>query len=192
MSAAPYLNNAGAFLIHTLFGFYILIVLLRFLLQSVRADFYNPLVQFLVRLSDPPLKPLRQLVPGIMGIDLAAVVLMLALQALRLGLALPLAGFSPSGAALVVLSVAELLGLAVMVYFWGIIIQAVMSWLNQDMRHPLRVVLWQLTAPVLRPARNLLPPIGGVDLSPILVLIALQLVNMLVVWPIRDFGSTLL
>ncbi|HXH03769.1 MAG TPA: YggT family protein [Candidatus Competibacteraceae bacterium] len=192
MDGTPYLSNAGAFLIQTLFGFYILLVMLRFLLQWVRADFYNPLVQFLVRLTNPPLVPLRRLVPGLLGLDMAAVVLMVALQLIELLLLLALDGRSASPGGLLVLSLAELLGLLVTVYFWGIIVQAVMSWINPDPRHPLLSLLWQLTAPLLRPARRLLPPVVGIDLSPILVLIALQLLNLLLVAPLRDAGYALL
>ena len=192
MSGAPYFNNAGVFLIHTLFGFYILVVMLRFLLQWVRADFYNPLVQFLVKLSDPPLRPLRRFVPGLMGLDMAAVVLMLALQMLELLLILSLSDHNTNLFGLLVLALAELLGLLVTVFFWAVIIRVIMSWVNQNPHHPLLVVLHQLTEPIMRPAANLVPVISGFDLSPILVLIALQLLNIVLVAPLRDMGFALL
>ena len=80
----PYVGNAATFLISTLFSFYILLVLLRMLLGWVRADFYNPISQFLVKATNPPLIPLRRFIPGYGGVDLAAVVLLIALQALEL------------------------------------------------------------------------------------------------------------
>jgi YggT family protein len=175
--------TAVAFLIQTLFGFYILAVMLRFLLQCVRADFYNPLVQFLVRITNPPLLPLRRIVPGYRGLDLAAVVLAFVLQFVEVVL-LNALSIQPVGVgALLLVAVLELLKLLINIYLWGVIIQAVLSWFNPDPYHPAARVLAQLTAPVLRPAQRLLPPISGVDLSPMLVVIALIFVSLL----LQDF-----
>jgi len=175
--------TATLFLIQTVFGFYILAVMLRFLLQCVRADFYNPLVQFLVRITNPPLLPLRRIVPGYRGLDLASVVLAFALQAIEVVLIALLLGQSASVGGLLLLTVAELLKLLINIYLWGVVIQAVLSWFNPDPRHPAARVLAQLTAPVLRPARRLLPPISGVDLSPLLVVVALIFISLL----LQDF-----
>ena len=175
--------TAVVFLIQTLFGFYILAVMLRFLLQCVRADFYNPLVQFLVRITNPPLLPLRRFVPGYRGLDLAAVVLALVLQFIEVTL-LNTLSIQPVGVGgLLMLTVLELLKLLINIYLWGVIIQAVMSWFNPDPYHPAARVLAQLTAPVLRPARRIIPPISGVDLSPMLVVVALIFVSLL----LQDF-----
>jgi YggT family protein len=177
--------TAVAFLIQTLFGFYILAVMLRFLLQCVRADFYNPLVQFLVRITNPPLLPLRRIVPGYRGLDLAAVVLAFALQLIEVVL-LNALSIQPVGVgALLLVAVLELIKLLINIYLWGVIIQAVLSWFNPDPYHPAARVLAQLTAPVLRPAQRLLPPISGVDLSPMLVVIALIFLSLL----LQDFVS---
>lgn len=192
MNSTPYLSNAGVFLIQTLFGFYILTVMLRFLLQWVRADFYNPLVQFLVKLTNPPLLPLRRVIPTLMGLDLAAIVLMLALQVVELLLIFGLLGAGFNGAALLVLAVTELLSLLINVYFWAILIRVILSWVNPDPRHPALSLLRQLTEPVMAPAQRLLPPIAGLDLSPILVLVGLQLLNLLLIAPLRDLGYGLL
>ena len=175
--------TAVVFLIQTLFGFYILAVMLRFLLQWVRADFYNPLVQFLVRITNPPLLPLRRIVPGYRGLDLAAVVLALVLQFIEVTL-LNTLSIQPVGVGgLLMLTALELLKLLINIYLWSVIIQAVMSWFNPDPYHPAARVLAQLTAPVLRPARRIVPPISGVDLSPMLVVVALIFVSLL----LQDF-----
>jgi len=175
--------TAVVFLIQTLFGFYILAVMLRFLLQCVRADFYNPLVQFLVRITNPPLLPLRRIVPGYRGLDLAAVVLALVLQFIEVTL-LNTLSIQPVGVGgLLMLTALELLKLLINIYLWSVIIQAVMSWFNPDPYHPAARVLAQLTAPVLRPARRIVPPISGVDLSPMLVVVALIFVSLL----LQDF-----
>lgn len=176
--------TATIFLIQTVFGFYILAVMLRFLLQCVRADFYNPLVQFLVRITNPPLLPLRRIVPGYRGLDLASVVLAFALQLVEVLLVtLLLLGQKAGVGGLLLLTVAELLKLLINIYLWGVVIQVVLSWFNPDPYHPAARVLAQLTAPVLRPARKLLPPISGVDLSPLVVVVALIFVSLL----LQDF-----
>jgi len=161
-----------------LFGFYILAVMLRFLLQCVRADFYNPLVQFLVRITNPPLLPLRRIVP-------AYLVLAFLLQFIEVVL-LNALSIQPMGVGgLLLVTVLELVKLLINIYLWGVIIQAVLSWFNPDPYHPAARVLTQLTAPVLRPAQRLLPPISGVDLSPMLVVIALIFISLL----LQDFLS---
>ena len=175
--------TATVFLIQTVFGFYILAVMLRFLLQWVRADFYNPLVQFLVRITNPPLLPLRRIIPGYRGLDLAAVALAFALQLIEVLLVALLFGRALGVGGLLLLTVMELLKLLINIYLWGVIIQAVLSWVNPDPYHPAARVLAQLTAPLLRPARRLLPPISGVDLSPMLVVVALIFVSLL----LQDF-----
>ncbi len=175
--------TATVFLIQTLFGFYILAVMLRFLLQCVRADFYNPLVQFLVRITNPPLLPLRRIIPGYRGLDLASVVLAFALQLVEVLLIALLFDRALGVGGLLLLTMMELLKLLINIYLWGVIIQAVLSWINPDPYHPAARVLAQLTAPLLRPARRLLPPISGVDLSPMLVVVALIFVSLL----LQDF-----
>lgn len=192
MSSTPYLNNAGVFLVQSLFGFYILIVMLRFLLQWARADFYNPLVQFLVKLTNPPLIPLRRFIPGLMGLDMAAVALMLSLQVVESLLLLSLLGHGASFAGLLVLAVAKFLKLLIYIFIGAVIIQAILSWINPDPHHPITSLLYQLTYPVLRPIRGLLPAISGVDLSPMLVLIILWLLKMLLVDPLITIGLNLL
>ncbi|MDS4020337.1 MAG: YggT family protein [Candidatus Competibacter sp.] len=171
--------TATVFLIQTLFGFYILAVMLRFLLQCVRADFYNPLVQFLVRITNPPLLPLRRIIPGYRGLDLASIILAFVLQGVEVLLVTLLLGRPAGVGGLLLLTVAELLKLLINIYLWGVVIQAVMSWFNPDPHHPAARVLAQLTAPVLRPARRVLPPISGVDLSPMLVVVALIFISLL-------------
>ncbi|HCK80832.1 MAG TPA: YggT family protein [Candidatus Competibacter sp.] len=175
--------TATIFLIQTLFGFYILAVMLRFLLQCVRADFYNPLVQFLVRITNPLLVPLRRLVPGYRGWDLASIVLAFTLQLVEIAVVTLLLGRDTNIGSLVLLAAMELLKLLINIYLWGVVIQAVLSWFSPDPYHPAARVLAQLTAPLLRPVRRLLPPISGVDLSPMVVIVALIFISLL----LQDF-----
>jgi YggT family protein len=187
-----YLSDAAAFLVTTVFDLYILVVMLRFLLQLLRVDFYNPVSQFVVKLTTPPLRYLRRFIPGFGGIDVASLVLMLGLKLVERWLVLGLQGVAAGPAALVVLSVAELLDLLIDIYVVSVLAQVILSWVNPGLQNPLVSLLRQLTEPVLRPARRLLPPISGWDLSPILVLVALQLGSILLVSPLRDLGRGLL
>ena len=192
MNGAQYFNQAGQFLLQLVFGFYILALLLRFLLQWARADFYNPLVQLLVKLTNPPLLPLRRYIPSYQGLDMAAVVLMLLLQLVELLLSAWLFGQPVTLPGLLVMALAELLGLLLTVLLWAVILQAVLSWFNPDFRQPVVHLLYDLTEPILRPARRLLPPFSGLDLSPLLVIVALQLGRILVLAPLQDIGLALL
>lgn len=187
-----YLSQASAFLIDTVFGLYILLVLLRFLLQLARADFYNPICQFLVKATNPPLKPLRRIVPGLWKIDLASVVLLLALQMTALWLIHLAAGRSISIEGLFVLSMADLLGLTLNVFLVSILIQVILSWVGPGAHNnPVFSILYSLNEPLLAPARRVLPSMSGIDFSPLLVLIAIQLLKILVLSPISDLGKSL-
>ncbi|HEC19217.1 MAG TPA: YggT family protein [Gammaproteobacteria bacterium] len=186
-----YAGNAGVFLVQTLFGLYIGAVMLRYLLGVVRADFYNPISQFLVKITNPPLVPLRRIIPSLGGIDLASLILLLALQVLELLAVGLITGLSFHPAGLMVLSVAELLGLLFQIYFFTILIQVVLSWVSPGGYNPAVSLLYSLNEPLLGRARRILPPIHGFDLSPILVMIGIQLLNILVVAPIHDLGRGL-
>lgn len=187
---SEYLSNPLEFIVHTLFGLYILVVMLRFLFQWVRADFYNPICQFLVKATNPLLRPLRRVIPGFGGIDLASIVLMLVLQILTFLLIFSLRGVAPSFGPLLMLSVAELVSLFLNVFLVAIIIQVILSWVNPGAYNPITGLLYSLTEPVLAPARRLVPPIGGLDLSPIVVLLVLQVTKMLIIPPLLQMARS--
>jgi len=188
-----YFNQAGLYLIQLVFSFYILLVLLRLLFQLVRASFYNPISQFIVTFTQPPLQFLRRFIPGLFGIDMAAVVLLLALQILEIYMIAWFQGASPAVGGVVVLAVAQLIEFTVYVFIVAIFIRIILSWVNPyGTRHPVGDLLYSLTEPLLAPARRLIPPIGGLDLSPIAVFVLLQLTLILIVRPLRDFGGGLL
>jgi YggT family protein len=186
-----YLTSAAAFLIDAVFSLYMLVVLLRLLLQLVRADFYNPICQFIVKVTNPPLKPLRRIIPGIGGIDMASVLLLLALQMLKRTLIAVAGGMLLPFPGLAVLSLGELIGLVLNVYMVSILIQIILSWIGPGTYNPLTAILYAINEPVMRPARRLLPPISGIDLSPILVFLGIGLLRILVVSPLLDLGHRL-
>ena len=186
-----YGTNAIEFLIHTLFGLYLIAIMLRVLLQLTRADFYNPVSQFLVKVTNPPLIPLRRVIPGFMGIDFAAIVLMIVLKAVEIFLIVLIKGVSIKISGLVVLSIAELLRLLINVYFFTILIQVIISWVNPGTYNPAVSLLYSINEPLLSRARRIIPPISGFDLSPIVVIILLQLISMLLIQPVADLGQGL-
>ena len=183
-----YFSNAALFLVETFFGLYIFAVLLRFLLQRVRADFHNPIAQFLVAITNPPLKPLRRVIPGLFGIDLASVLLLLILEAVRAALIYFLAGQAFHPGAIVLSGVVDLLRATSNLFLFAILIRVILSWVN-PYPNAATQLLARLTDPLLRPAQRMIPPFSGVDLSPMLVMIGLVLMQMLIVSPLADFGS---
>lgn len=189
--AGGYGSNALVFLIQTVFSLYIIAVMLRFLLQLTRADFYNPLSQFLVKVTNPPLIPLRRVIPGMLGIDVAAVVLLIAIQMVELFLVFIVQGITLAPLGLLVLTLAELLNLALNVFLFTILIQVVLSWINPGTYNPAVTLLYSLNDPLLGRARRMLPPIHGFDFSPIVVLVLIQLLKILLIAPIMDLGKTL-
>lgn len=190
----PYFSDAGLYLIEAIFGFYILTLLLRLLFQLARADFYNPITQFLVALTNPPLLPLRRVIPLVGGIDLASIVLLIALQMLELYLLAWIQGAQPGWVGVLVLSVARLIKYTVWIYIIAILIRVILSWVNPygRSRHPAGDLLYSLTEPMLAPARRLIPAVGGLDISPILVFVLLQVTLMLIVRPLEDTGASLI
>ncbi|MBI5450512.1 MAG: YggT family protein [Gammaproteobacteria bacterium] len=186
-----YLSNAALYLVEAISGLYMMLVLLRFLLQKARASFHNPFSQFIVKVTNPPLKPLRRVIPGWGGVDLAALVLLFALQMATLALIYLILGQTFNLAGMGVLAVAELLNLTLTTYLITVIAQAILSWVGPGGPNPLSGLLYSLNEPLLRPVRRLLPLISGIDLSPLVVLIIIQLLKILAVAPLADLGRAL-
>jgi YggT family protein len=190
--AGGYFADAGLFLVDTVLGLYILIVLLRFLFQLAGADFYNPLSQFIVKASNPPLARLHKLIPSLWGVDLGAIVLLLTLEGLKLALTALMLGHTPRVSGVLILSIGELLKLAVYVVVFSIFVRALLSWVSSGAHNPMARLLGSFTEPLLAPARRLLPATGGLDLSPIIVFMALMLGLKLIIQPLLDMGRAML
>ena len=189
---SPYLGNTLTFIIETISGLYILIVLLRFILQYMRADFYNPLSQFIVKVTQPLLRPMRRYIPGYSGLDLSALVLMLVLQSLEILLVNMITGQPTGFAGLGVLAIAKLFMLTSYVFMFSIFILVILSWIQPQGYNPLVGMMQTLADPLMRPARRLIPPMGGLDLSPLVVLLGIGVVQRLFIAPIMGFGYGLL
>lgn len=172
-------GNAFAYLVGTVLDLLITAVMLRVLLQAVRADWYNPISQFLVKVTDPVLQPLRRIVPPVRRVDTAAILLMLLLEFASVWIVSRLGSnpLAPSGVLL--FSITKLMATLLTLYFVLIIVAVLLSWLAPGSRHPVVPLVHQLTRPVLRPIRRLIPPIAGVDLSPLIALIAIRFLMLL-------------
>ncbi len=175
---------ALVFLVNTVFGIYIFLIMLRFLLQWQQVGFRgDPIVRLLWKTTDPPLKLLYTFIPGWRDIDFAAIVLMLTLKMLELMLIAWLYGQHLSIIGLLLISTASLLSLVIYIFMFAIIIQVILSWVapHSSSKNPLANILYYLTEPLLRPIRGKIPPLQGVDLSPLVVVITLQLAEILLV-----------
>src|SRR5690554_1381987 len=175
-------NMAAVYVVQTLGSLYLLIVLLRFILQLVRADFYNPISQFIVRATQPLLKPMRRVIPGFGGIDIASLVLALAVQVVLLALIIKLMGFAlPPVLQLLVWALVGITALFLKIFFFALIISVILSWVAPHSHNPAAMLVFQLCEPLLAPIRRVLPSMGGLDLSPIFAFIALNLLDMLLI-----------
>ena len=175
-------TNALTYLVGTLIDLYIAAVLIRLLLQWVRADFYNPVCQFLVKVTDPVIVPLRRVIPSIRRLDTASVLLILALEIFSVWIASRISSSPLNFEQVVLFSLMKLAATLLMTYFFLIIASVILSWVGARMRHPVVPLVYQLTEPVLLPFRKIIPSIAGIDLSPLFALIAIRFLLLLIGW----------
>ena len=178
------MNPTGAliYLIGTITDLYVTAILLRLLLQWVKADFYNPLSQFLIKVTNPVLVPARRIIPSIGKLDTASVLVMAVLELIQLAIITQLTQATYPLQFLLLFAFKKLLVTLLITYFVLIIARVIVSWVANQSRHPLIPLIYQLTEPVLRPINRLVPPIGGIDLSPLFALVALRFLLLLLGW----------
>jgi YggT family protein len=169
-------------IINTLGGLYIFAILLRFLLQATRADFYNPVSQSIVKFTSPLLAPLRRIIPGYRGFDFAALVLALVLNTVATALMIIIAGFNlPAIGSIVAWSFVGLVDFILNIYFYGLLISIIASWIAPYSGNPVLLLIHQLLEPLMKRVHKVIPPMGGLDFSPIFVFLGIQVVEILVV-----------
>lgn len=177
-------NNAMLLLVNILFELYLWVLLLRVLLQWCKADFFNPFSQFIWRVTQPLAAPLTRLIPRWRQLDVAGLVICVMFAWLYVvtiyGLFFPrpvdpLTAFGYASLKLITHTLS--------LFTLSIFIQALLSWFGPGVNNPAASVLWSINEPLLRPVRRLIPPIGGLDLTPLFVIIALQVVNQIVPLP---------
>jgi YggT family protein len=178
------ITQALAFVLDALFQLFVLAVLLRFWMQAFRAPARNPIAQFSMALTDFAVRPMRRVVPGALNLDWASMVVALLVEFVLQVLLVLVSGLNLNGEvlpALFFLAFVKLIRLSIYIFMGAIILQAVLSWVSP--RHPMAPFFMALTRPFLKPFQRAVPPIGGVDITPVLALIAFQLVLMLpVTW----------
>ena len=170
--------QATQFLVNTLFDLYLMVAILRVWLQLVRADFYNPVSQFVVKATNPIVIPLRRIIPGFAGIDWAGVLLVLLVGFAQVSTLQLLFGNGYPVQEILIVSLISVVKEVFQLMFWVMVIRAILSWISQGY-NPIEALLHQLTEPLLAPVRKIIPPLGGLDLSMIVFLIGLQFVQFL-------------
>ncbi|MDD8059368.1 MULTISPECIES: YggT family protein [Shewanella] len=170
--------NAMVFLINTLFDLYLMVVILRFWLQLAKADFYNPFSQFVVKATQPIIAPMRRVLPSMGSIDTSSILLALIVVVLKMLVLTLIAGASFDLLTILLFAVVSVFKNAGVLLFWMLLIRAILSWFNQGY-NPVVMIMTQLTEPILAPVRKILPSMGGLDLSVLVVFIAMNFLNML-------------
>ncbi len=172
-------------IVYSLMSLFLVIVILRFLLQLVRADFYNPVSQAIVKITMPLLKPLRKVIPSVLGIDTASVVLIILVQLIAtslLAMILGVWGIILNPLPLILWGLVGALTIISSIFFWCMIISIIGSFIAPMSHHPLLTLANQIINPLAAPIRKLIPPLGGVlDISPIIILLGLKIVDMLII-----------
>ncbi|ASP38144.1 YggT family protein [Bacterioplanes sanyensis] len=183
------LMQVGLLLVNTIGSLFALVVLMRFLLQLVRADFYNPISQFVVKVTNPLLLPLRRVVPGFAGLDVASLLLAWLVQCLYIGAIGVMLGLGLPWANILVWGTIGLVSLLFNIYFWGLLIVVIASWIAPNSYNPALILINQLLEPVMAPIRAKMPDMGGLDLSPLIFILALKVAEILLLTPLYQLGQ---
>ena len=187
-----YFSQAIIFLVKLFFDIYILTLILRYLLTIVRVDSLNPLSALIIKVTNPLLKPLRRTIPGYFGIDWASIISLFLVQAIEIILvALIITGGMPAFSGLTMLTIAYLLRTILYIYLFIIIIQVIISWINPNVYNPITTIMYQISEPNLKPIRQFIPSSGGLDFSPLVALIIINLLMILIISPLMDLGQKL-
>lgn len=188
------LNTSSAlqFLISAVFGLAILLVLFRFLLQAVQADFYNPLTQFIVKITNPVLKLFSGFIPTLGHINLAALLLAIILETLKILISFVLQGQGlPHIVGVVLWAVGDLAYYTIQIYIYSIILVAILSWFKPAGSNALLEILYRISWPLLKPVKKIIPLIAGIDISPIPVLIILKFISILIIVPFINMAAAM-
>lgn len=175
-------GSSLALIFNALAGLYILAILLRFLLQLARADVYNPVSQAVIRVTNPAVRVFRNFIPGYRGLDFSSLILALVVEGISICVLILLYGGDiPSLTFVITWAFVGILYFIINIYYFAIIASIIMSFVmlfSGNMNpHPILQLVWQLTEPVMAPVRKIIPPMGGLDFSPIFIFIAIGLIQ---------------
>ena len=178
------MGSSAALIFSTVTGIYLLAVLLRFLLQVAKADFYNPVSQAVIKITDPMIRVLRTVIPGYKGIDVSSLVLAFVIEAVAICTLIILYGENISNIGytnIVTWAFAGILLMIIKIYYYAILASIIMSFVmmfsGNTNPHSLLLLVWQLTEPIMSPVRKIIPSMGGLDFSPIFIFIAIQIIQ---------------
>lgn len=176
------LGSAGLMLVNTLINIYLFLLMLRFLLQASRADYYNPISQSVVKVTQPVVRPLQGFLRPVGPFDLATLGAGFIIKAISIIAIMQIAigGMPPLGG-IAIASLAALASAILKIYFFALIAMIILSWVAPQASHPGALLVFQLVEPIMAPVRKVIPPLGMIDLSPIVVFIAINLIDGIVV-----------
>lgn len=184
------LSGAAIFVVQTLVSLYLVIVLLRFVLQLVKANFYNPLSQFAVRATQPLLKPIRRVIPSVFGLDTSSLILSIVIQALLMAFVLMVTyGTFGDLPHLLMWAIIGVTSLFLKIFWVAMIVMVIVSWIAPGSHNPAAELAYQISEPVLAPFRKLVPNLGGLDISPIFAFLAIQVIQSFVMPPLAAYAG---
>jgi YggT family protein len=186
-----YVANAGTLIVNALFGIVMFILVLRVLLQVARANFYNPVCQGIYKVTNPVLMPLQKAIPNWKALNMAGVVLAWVLACLWIAIPAWIQGRAFGIGAILVLGFAQLLLFTLETLFWITIVRVVLSWVAGDSDNPVVPLVYRISDLLLKPFQRVIPPLGGIDLSPLVALLAVKVAEALIVHPLFDIGASL-
>ena len=187
-----YLAQATIFLVELFFDIFILAFFLRYLFTIVGVDLTNPLSALIIKITNPFLKPLRRTIPGYLGVDWSSILVLVLAQAIEIILVTSIiSGGAPALSGLIILTIAHLLRMILYIYLFVILIQVIISWINPNAYNPITAIMYQVSEPILQPIRRLVPSVGGLDFSPFIILVIINLLMMLIISPLMDRGQIL-
>jgi YggT family protein len=177
------MGNAGLLLVNTLINIYLFLMMLRFLLQASQADYYNPISQSVVKITQPVVRPFQGFLGPVMGrFDMATLAAAFVLKAVSIVAILQIAGIGmPPITQVAIGAIAAIANAILKIYFFALIVMIILSWVAPNASHPGALLVMQLVEPIMAPVRKVIPPLGMIDLSPIVVFIAISIVDGIVV-----------
>ncbi len=182
------LTAALLFLIETLFNLYLFVLVVRVLLVWIRSDYYNPVTQLVVKMSDWVVQPMRRVLPNVKNIETSTLVLMFLIEIIKFYLSFTISYGMPGLLGVVILSIGDMIYLFVQTFMYAIILQAILSLIQPN--SPVSFILYRITAPLLQPISRMMPKVGYIDLSPIPAIIILQLIKIMMINPIMQVGQS--
>lgn len=174
------------FLIDTVFNLYLFLLIIRVILVYIGASYYDPVTQFIVKFTDFAVKPIRRIIPNFRGFELSTIAIILGLELIKFFLISLLSFGFPNLLGLFIIAFFDSIKLVIQTFFYAILLRAIMSWFQPG--SPINQTLVQFTSPIMRPLYRVIPPVGGIDITPIPAIIILQLLLIMVIQPMIQMG----